>query len=129
MVITKRGKKRSDKTRMEDLLAHEQLIGFAVNVLGIDPDEYSRMWGIETGLQDDRKRRGQDTHSKSYVARIMYFVYSATVFNAWVRANVMMRDVTGITTEDSLINQQRLNDVIKCHLQFLECARLGSGTR
>ena len=38
MVITKRRKKRSGKTNVEKLPAHERLIGFATNVPGIDPD-------------------------------------------------------------------------------------------
>ncbi len=53
------------------------------------------------------------THSKSPVVRMLYFVYSAAVFNARVMANAMMRIMTGITTEDPLITRQCLKDVIK----------------
>ena len=112
MVITKRRKKRSGKTDVEKLPAHERLIGFATNVPGIDPNEYSRRWGIETGYRMIENARVR-THSKSPVVRMLYFVYSAAVFNAWVMANAMMRNFTGIVTEDPLITQQCLNDVIK----------------
>ncbi len=44
---------------------------------------------------------------------MLYFVYLAAVFNAWVMANAMMWSVTGIIAEDPLITQQCLNDVIK----------------
>ncbi len=72
MVITKRKKKRSDRIKEEELLAHERLIGFATNVLGIDPDEYSRRWGIETGYRTIENARVR-THCKSPVARMPYF--------------------------------------------------------
>ena len=113
MVITKRRKKRSDRIKEEELPAQERLIGFATNVPGIDPDEYSRRWGIETGYRMV-ENAGIRTHSKSPVARMLYFVYSTAVFNALVMANAMMRYITGIISEDPLINQQCLNDVIKC---------------
>ncbi len=71
------------------------------NVQGIDPDEYSRRWGIETGYRMIENARVR-THSKSPEARMLYFVYSVMVFNAWVMTNAMMRIMTGITTtEDS----------------------------
>ncbi len=112
MVITKRRKKRSGKTNVEKLPAHERLIGFATNVPGIDPDEYSRRWGIETGYRMIENARVR-IHSKSPVARMLYFVYSAAVFNAWAMADAMIGSVTGIIAEDPLITQQCLNDVIK----------------
>ncbi len=112
MVITKRRKKGSGRTKAENLPAHERLIGFATNVPGIDPDEYSRRWEIETGYRMIENARVR-THSKSPAARMPCLAYSAAVFNAWVMANAMMRDMTGIVTEDPLITQQCLNDVIK----------------
>ena len=94
-VITKRRKKRSGRTGAEKLPAHERLIGFATNVPGIDPDEYGRRRGIETGYRMIKNARVR-THSKGPAARMPCFVYSAAVFNAWVMANAMMRDMTGI---------------------------------
>lgn len=108
IIITQRKKKRKKNV---DLLPHEKYIGFATNVPDIDVKQYKKRWGIETGyrmIQDTRAR----THSKNYAARLLYFAYSAVMFNVWVMANAVLAYITMIHQEDPLITQQHLKHML-----------------
>jgi len=116
MIITER--RRSGKKRRDgNLPAHERYIGFATNRPGIDPDGYGRRRGIETGYRMIQNARAR-THSKSPAVRLLCFVYSVAVFNAWVMANAVMSYITGIRSRDPAVTQQHPRQVL------LECGVL-----
>ncbi len=101
LIITERKKKKKGKDDGE-LLPHERYIGFATNAPDVDPDLYENRWGIETGYRMIEDTRAK-THSKNPVARLLCFVYSVTVFNAWVMANATLMHRIGIHPADPLI--------------------------
>ena len=90
---------------------HERYVGFAINVPGIDPDAYARRWGIETGYRMMEEARTK-THSKSPVVRLLCFVYSVCVFNAWVMANAALAGAMGTGAGKPLITQQHFKDAL-----------------
>ncbi len=115
MTITERKKKK----RKDDgeLLPHERYIGFATNAPDVDPDSYGNRWGIETGYRMIENTRAK-THSKNPAARLLCFVYSVTVFNAWVMANATLMHRIGIYPTDPLITQQDLRDMMLLLIVF-----------
>jgi len=46
-------------------------------------DLYRKRWGIETAYRVKKGFRAQTT-SKNYKVRLMYFLYSALLYNLWV---------------------------------------------
>ena len=90
MVITERKRKRKD-----ELLPHEEYIGFATDVPGTGVDEYSRRWGIETGYRMAWKA-GAKTRSKDPVVRLLCFAYPAAFLNVWVMTNAVVACIAGI---------------------------------
>ena len=116
LIITERKKKKKGKDDSE-LLPHERYIGFATNVPDVDPDLYENRWGIETGYRMIEDTRAK-THSKNPVARLLCFVYSVTVFNAWVMANATLMHRIGIYPADPLITQQDLRDMMLLLIVF-----------
>ena len=110
IIITERTKIK-EKKNGDELLPHEQYIGFATNMPGADPDQYARRWGIETGYRMIEKARAK-THSKNPDARLLCFMYSVLVFNAWVMANAVLRYITRIHSKEPMIPQQDLMDLL-----------------
>ena len=111
MIIAKRKKKK------DALLPHDRFIGFATNVADINVEEYGRRWGIETGYRIIENARIR-THSKNPTTRLLYFVYSVCIFNAWVMANAMLAFMTGIHQKDPMITQQAMNDMLMLSYVF-----------
>ncbi len=116
MTITER-KKRKKRKDDDELLPHEKYIGFVTNVPDVDPDSYGNRWGIETGYRMIENTRAK-THSKNPMARLLCFVYSVAVFNAWVMANATLMHVTGIYPTDPPITQQDLRDMLLLLIVF-----------
>ncbi len=116
MIITERKKKKKGKDDGE-LPPLERCIGFATNTPDVDPDWYGNRWGIETGYRMIEDTRAK-THSKNPIARLLCFVYSVTVFNAWVMANATLMHRIGIYSADPLITQQDLRDMILLLIVF-----------
>ena len=118
MTITERKKKKKKKDDDDELLPHEKYIGFATNVPDVDPDSYGNRWGIETGYRMIENTRAK-THSKNPAARLLCFVYSVAIFNAWVGhdkrdTDVQYRDLFA----DPLITQQDLRDMMLLLIVF-----------
>jgi IS4 transposase len=53
------------------------------------PEDYRRRWGIETGYRDIERMRAKTTSRKNSI-RILYFMYSILLYNAWLLANLML---------------------------------------
>ena len=110
MIITGRKKLRK-KRRRQKLAPSERYIAFATNNPGLDPDEYSRRWGIETGYRMIENARAK-THSKNPAVRLLCFVFSAAVYNSWVMANAMLARRHNVSAEEPLITQQQVKDAL-----------------
>ena len=54
-----------------------------VELINKIPDLYRKRWGIETAYRIKKGFRAQTT-SKNYKVRLMYFLYSALLYNLWV---------------------------------------------
>lgn len=65
---------------------HRQYIAFATNDPGIDVEEYSRRWGIETAYRQIEAARPR-TRSCNPEVRTFHFLYAAMLFNVWVVIN------------------------------------------
>ena len=117
MTITERKKKKKKKDDDDELLPHEKYIGFATNVPDVDPDSYGNRWGIETGYRMIENTRAK-THSKNPAARLLCFVYSVAIFNAWVMTNATLMYSIGIYPADPLITQQDLRDMMLLLIVF-----------
>ncbi len=95
LIITERKRKSRKKSRKKDgeddgnLLPENKYIGFATNDPDIDVDGYVRRWGIENGYKMIESMRIK-TRSKSHGVRVMYFMMTAVLYNAWVCANMML---------------------------------------
>ena len=90
---------------------HERYMGFATRVPGVDPDTYTGRWGTGTGYRMVEGARAK-THSKSPDARLLCFVYSACVFNAWVMANAALAEAMETGAGKPLITQQHFKDAL-----------------
>ena len=123
MLIVKRKKRGKGESKNGEPVPREAYIGFATNRPGTDLDSYGNRWGIETSY---RMIDGvwSKTHSKNPAVRLLYFVYSVAVFNAWVVANTILGYITGIHTEGkSLVSPQHLKNVILSSCLF-DCRTL-----
>ena len=58
------------------------------------------------------------THSKNSTVRLLYFVYSACMFNVWVMANCLLVCRAGIYREDLLLTQQEMRDALMLSCVF-----------
>ena len=83
MNIQKRKKPKGDAT-----LPEQKYIGFATNA-DVDPEEYYKRWGIETGYRQIEKCRVK-TSSGNNIARLFCFVISCLLFNVWVMLNALL---------------------------------------
>lgn len=53
------------------------------------PGEYRKRWGIETGYRDIERVRAKTTSSNNSI-RVLYFMYSLLLYNAWLLANLII---------------------------------------
>ena len=93
IIITERKKRRKksgkEKSDGEDLAPEEKFIGFVTNMQLKDSERYLKRVGIKTGYRMMEEARAR-TRSTKTVSRIFCFLYSVTMFNAWVRINAML---------------------------------------
>jgi len=68
-------------------------------------------WGIETGYRMIQNARAR-THSQSPAVRLLCFVHSAAMLNAWVMANAVMSYMMGIRFKDPAVTQQHPMQVL-----------------
>ena len=120
MIIIKRKKARKKK---KALLPHERYIGFATNDPAIDPDSYSKRWGMETGYRMIENANAR-THSKNSVVRLLCFVFSSAIYNSWVMANAMLAWRNKVSANEPLITQQQLKDLLLYISLFVDCRLL-----
>lgn len=111
MLITERTKKIKTNAGQDEFEPHQRYIGFVTNRPSIDPKMYKSRWGIETEYRMIEDVRAK-IHSKNPTVRLLYFVYSIMIFNAWVVANTVLEYIIGIHKEkESLISQQHINNI------------------
>jgi len=55
------------------------------------PEDYRRRWGIESGYRDAEGVRARTT-SMNNAIRLLYFLYSLVLYNAWLLANLIIAD-------------------------------------
>ena len=110
MIITGRKKLRK-KRRRQELAPSERYIAFATNNPGLDPDEYSRRWGIETGYRMIEDARA-GTHSKNPAVRLPCLAFSAAVYNSRAMANAMLARRHNVSAEEPPITQQQIKDAL-----------------
>ena len=84
----KSGKENSDEGE-GDLAPKEKFIGFVTNMQLKDSERYPKRVGIKTGYRMMEEARAR-TRSTKTASRIFCFLYSAVMFNAWVRINAML---------------------------------------
>lgn len=53
------------------------------------PEDYRSRWGIETGYRDAEEIRARTTSTNNSI-RLLYFLYSLILYNAWLLANLMI---------------------------------------
>ena len=86
MVIAPR--KNQSKNDGEQLEPWEKYIAFATSNPAIDVAEYSKRWGIETGYRQAKDARAK---TRSHGPRVMCWVMTIMLFNAWILADALHR--------------------------------------
>lgn len=66
------------------------------------PHDYRARWGIETGYRDVEEIRARTTSTNNAI-RLLYFLYSLILYNAWLLANLMIADRFSIHMTEPVI--------------------------
>ena len=90
MIITEKKRVRKESERTKNAGAPEdRYIAFATNAPWMDVGEYSKRWTIETCYRLVENARAKSFGSNR-PARLFCFLYSLTLFNAWVLVNAQL---------------------------------------
>ena len=90
MIITEKKRVRKESERTKNAGAPEdRYIAFATNAPWMDVEEYSKRWTIETCYRLVENARAKSFGSNR-PARLFCFLYSLTLFNAWVLVNAQL---------------------------------------
>lgn len=100
----------------------DQYLVFATNITRAEiskdilqiPQEYRRRWGIETGYACVGKFRPR-TCSVNPSVRFLYFFYPLILFNAWIIANVMLRNNCSVNHTNPIITIE----ILKCIFEII----------
>lgn len=66
------------------------------------PEDYRARWGIETGYRDVEQVRARTTSTNNAI-RLLYFLYSLILYNAWLLANLIIADRFSIHMTEPII--------------------------
>lgn len=78
------------------------------------PQEYRRRWGIETGYACVEKFRPR-TCSVNPTVRFLYFFYPLILYNAWIIANVVLRNNYSVNHTNPIITIE----ILKCIFEII----------
>ena len=105
MIITEKKRTRKESERTKKAGAPEdRYIAFATNAPWMDVDEYSKRWTIETCYRLVENARAKSFGSNR-PARLFCFLYSLTLFNAWVLVNAQLASFLKLRNEALPVTQ------------------------
>ena len=87
IIVPRKNKRKEDGKPLEPW---EKYIAFATNDPTIDVEEYAKRWGIETGYRQAEYSRAK-TRSCSHGPRVMCWVMTLMLFNAWILVDALYR--------------------------------------
>ncbi len=104
------------KGRSKVLVFATNMNGRKKELLKIIPREYRKRWGIETSYSKIKESKAM-TRSTSNTVRMLYFMTSVLLYNAWQLANIIVAIVIGVQLVRPIISKPILARNIT---QFIE---------
>jgi len=107
---------RRKEGKVKNLLFATNIKGRRKELLKAIPKEYRKRWGIETSYSKIKESRAM-TRSESNTVRMLYFMTSVLVYNAWQLANIIVAIVIGVQLPRPIISKPEL---VRNITQFIE---------
>lgn len=95
------------KVRRRTLVFATNINGKKKELIKIIPKEYRKRWGIETSYSKIKETKAM-TRSSSNTVRMIYFMTSILVYNAWQLANIIVAIVFGMQLVRPIISMPEL---------------------